>query len=266
MINAFFTKFGLTNNEKSIYIFLLEYGDTIASMIGKRLKIKRVTVYAALETLKKKGLVNSYQRNGVNYFEAVSPEEIVNLCKQKVEENEFLASQAKKLLPELRKVQASQIKPVFELKGKIKYYQGDEAVQKLIYETLEEGPIEQLCFGINDYHSENLWDEWKNYTKERTKVGMTVRSIQPNNKKSREYQKRDKSELRVTRLVPNEKYPTTCELNIIGDMIALFTSHGDKPTGTKIYNADMAQVLRSLFELAWENAGNYDKSVKKKKK
>jgi len=67
--------------------YLLENGASIASMIAKRLGIKRVTVYAALDTLNKKQLISSFQKNNVTYFESVSPEEIVNICHKKITED-----------------------------------------------------------------------------------------------------------------------------------------------------------------------------------
>lgn len=265
-IDTFFYKFGLTNNEKNIYLFLLGNGPVIASMIGKRTGIKRVTVYASLDSLAKKSLVISFEKNKVNYFEAVHPEEILSICKEQTEDALSLQKEAQNVLHALRQVEKNKIAPIIEMGGKIKYYQGLDAVKKLIYETLEEGNKEQLCFGLNRYHTEHLWDEWKKYTKRRASVGMNVRSIQPDTKAAKDYKKRDKDELRETHLIPNKKFPAECELNIIGDMIAIFTSHGKEPTGTKIYNKNMAQVLRNLFELAWEKAGEYDEKIDKSSK
>jgi len=259
-IHSFLSKFGLTTNESKIYLFLLEYGASIASLIGKRLNIKRVTVYPALEALLKKDLIAPFQKDKVTYFEALPPEEFVQRCKEKIARETELKREAEAVVPALKALANKRRQPVLEVKGKIKYYQGLDAVKQLIYETLEEGPNEQLCFGLNDYHTHHLWDEWKAYTKKRASVGMSVRSLQPDTAAAKAYKKRDKSELRETRLVPHQKFPARCELNIIGDMIALFTSHGEQPTGAKIYNKDMAQVLRSLFELAWERAGEYEKS------
>jgi hypothetical protein len=151
-----------------------------------------------------------------------------------------------------------------EVKGKIKYYQGIEAVKELIYETLEEPTKEQLCFGLNEYHITNPTTDWKKYTKKRVAAGMKVRSIQPDTENAKNYKLRDKGELRITHLVPHKKFPAHCELNIIGDMIALFTAQDNEPAGAKIYNKTMAQVLSSLFELAWERAMEYDQRISKK--
>ena len=258
-MHTFFSQLGLTKNEEEIYLFLLEYGASIASMVAKRLNINRVTAYASLRSLKKKKLVILFEKNGVTYFEAVTPEEIVHICKERVAAQRTLEQEAEDMLPELRKVQEKQNKPVLEVKGELKYYQGLDAVNTLVNETLEEDEKEQLCFGINKYHVDHSMGEWDEYTQKRVKSGMFVRSIQPDTPDSIEYKSRDKKELRATRLVPHSEFPSHgCELNIIGDTIALFVTHGDKPSGMKIHHKDMARVLRSLFELAWEAAETFE--------
>lgn len=263
MFDAFFDQLGLTGNEKNIYLHLLETGPSIASLVGKRLGIKRVTVYASLQALIKKGMIISFQKNNVTYFQSASPEDLVRLCEDRVEQDLKLKEDAEHLLSALNKIHDRQAKPILEVKDKMKYYQGLEAVKKLIDETLEEGKLEQLCFGLNKYHEENLGDEWRRYTQKRIVAGMNVRSIQPNTSAAKAYKERDLKELRITQLIPHEKFPAHSELNVIGDMVALFTSHGKEPTGMKFYNKEMAQVLRSLFELAWEKAQEYDKKLSK---
>lgn len=144
MRTNFFLHLGLTDNEQKIYLFLLEYGHSIASMVGKRLEIKRVTVYASLEALKRKELVTTFQKNGVTYFEAASPEDIVAICRKKTEQQHLLEKEAIAMLPALEGLHTKQSKPFLEVKGKLKYYQGIDAVKQLISETLEEGPKEQF--------------------------------------------------------------------------------------------------------------------------
>ena len=261
MLEEFFQKLGLTNNEQTDYIFILKHGYCIASVLAKRLNIKRVTAYAILGSLEKNGLVATFRKNDVTYFEAVSPKKLLQICNDMVAKSVELQNEAQEIMPLLEKTMQQQSVPIIYIKGKIKYYEGIEAVKNLIDETLTEGPKEQLCFGLNDYHIEHMADDWKKYTKKRITAGMKVRSIQPDTPSAKEYKKRDAEELRITRLVPNEKYPSHCELNIIGDMIALFTAYGEKPSGMKIYHKEMAQALRNLFELAWEKAEMYDNKI-----
>ncbi len=154
--------------------------------------------------------------------------------------------------------------PTLEIRGKIKYYQGLEAVTQLIEETLLEKDRVQLCFGLNTYHSELAGDDWGDYTAKRVEKGMSVKSIQPDTDAALEYKARDAKELRETRLVPHDKFPGKCEINIIGNMVAMFTTGTHEPMGMKMYNKDLSEALRSLFNLAWERAEEYDKKGKKK--
>lgn len=263
MIENFLKNLGLTENEISVYLYLLTHGESIASVIAKRLEMKRATVYPTLESLEKKELVSSFIKNKVAHFDAVEPEDIVYLCEQKVNQMQRLKEKASVLHTEFKKLRDKGKMPKLEIRGKIKYYEGFDAVVDLIDETLEEKEKEQLCFGLNTYHTELAGDDWGNYTEKRVKKGMKVLSIQPDTEEAEEYKERDKKELRETRLVPKEKFPGKCELNVIGDMIAMFTTSGKVPMGMKMYNKEMAQALKSLFKLAWERAELYDKKKKK---
>lgn len=258
IIENFLRNLGLSENEIRVYLYLLSHGESIASIVAKRLEMKRTAVYTILESLEQKGMLTSFIKNDVKHFDAVEPEDIVELCEQKMNEMSRLAKKAESLRNEFQKIRSKGKMPTMEIRGKIKYYQGLEAVTDLIDETLNEPEKEQLCFGLNTYHSEMAGDDWGSYTRKRVEQGMHVRSIQPKTEAAIEYKARDKNELRDTRIVPYNKFPDGCEVNIIGDMVAMFTTKGTEPVGMKMYNKYMAQALRSLFNLAWEKSEEYD--------
>ncbi|OGJ51866.1 hypothetical protein A2335_01840 [Candidatus Peregrinibacteria bacterium RIFOXYB2_FULL_32_7] len=260
IIENFLRTLGLNENEINVYLYLLTHGESIASVISKRLEMKRVTVYSTLESLEKKEVIASFSKNNVAHFDAVEPDDIEELCQQKVLEMQRLQKKATELRSEFHKMRQRGKMPKLEIRGKIKYYEGLEAVTDLIQETIGENNKEQLCFGLNTYHTELAGDDWSVYTKKRINKGMFVRSIQPDTDAAIDYKSRDAKELRNTRLVPKDKFPGNCEINVIGNMIAMFTtSQGRDAMGMKMYSPDMAQALKSLFDLAWERAEFYDK-------
>ncbi|MFA4814820.1 MAG: helix-turn-helix domain-containing protein [Candidatus Gracilibacteria bacterium] len=264
MIEHFLHSLGLNEGEIRVYLYLLTHGESIASIVAKRLELKRVTCYSILEVLERKGMITSFTKNNVTHFDAVEPEDIVELCSQRVREMMRLQKKASEITDELHQLREKGKMPKLEIRGKIKYYQGLEAVTDLISETLEEKGNEQLCFGLNSYHSELAGDDWVEYTKKRLEKGMHVKSIQPDTEAAIAYKARDSKELRETLLVPKNQFPGNCEINIIGDMIAIFTTHGSEAMGMKMYNRDMAQALCSLFRLGWEKAQEYNKKLGKK--
>lgn len=263
MIESFLQTLGLTENETRVYLYLLTHGESIASVIAKRTELKRATVYQILESLEAKQIIVQFNKNNVAHFDSIDSEDLVELCEQRVYQMQRLKQKAEVLKGEFKKLREKGKIPTLEIRGKIKYYQGLEAVTQLIEETLSEKENIQLCFGLNTYHAELAGDDWGDYTKKRVAKGMFVKSIQPDTQAAVEYQKRDAHELRETRLVPHDTFPGRCEINIIGKMVAMFTTGSHEPMGMKMYNKDLAEALQSLFHLAWERAEDYDKKKKK---
>lgn len=253
-MNELFERLGCSETQAKVYLLLLELGPSIASMLAKRSRIKRVTVYGALEGLLQKGLVETFKKNNINYFQAVDPQVIQQLFDDKLEKEKHFNQQVHKSVQELKHIQDESKTQIIDVKGVMKYYQGDEAVKTLITETLDYPEKLQYCIGLSGYHVLQVEGHWRSYIKKRVKKGMKVKSIQAETNEGKAYQKKDAKSLRETRLIPEKKCPDEGELNIIGDKIILYTSEGDEPWGVKIMNKKIARILKKLFELAWDHA------------
>jgi len=234
-------------------MYLTGHGAQAASVIAKKMDIKRASIYPVLKSMVDKWLVVDYEKNNVTYFKGIEPEDIALLCEKKERELKKLKKHSEKIQSDLEMLKGWQKQEQFDLAGKITYYEGIEAVGNLIEETLDEPSKEQLCFGLNEYHTKIHSDDWLDYTKDRVEKWISVKSIQPDIPAAIEYAARDSRELRETKLVPHKDFPAHCEVNIMWDMIALFTTKWDKPSWMKMYNKYMAETLRSLFNLAWKN-------------
>jgi len=264
-MNEIFEKLKCSETQARLYLLLLELGPTIASLLAKRAGIKRVTVYGALEGLVQRGLVETFNKNNVSYYQASDPEVMSNLLDLQLEEEQHFNQRAHKKIKELKKIQQKSEKDIIEVKGCIRYYQGRDAVKTLIQENLKLPHKTQYCIGLSGYHALQFAGEWKSYIQSRVKMGMKVFSIQADTEEGQEYQGRDKNELRETKLIPPSKMPDHGELNIIGDRIILFTSEENEEMGVKIINKKIARILKKVFELAWEQAGTLDNMRKEPK-
>ena len=253
MIKTFFDHLGFNEKEVSIYMYLLSHWAQVASVIAKKTDIKRASIYTVLKSLIDRWLLIDYTKNKVTYFKWIEPEDIKLLCEKKEIELRKIKKHSGKIQEDLEKIKIWQVKEQFDLAWKITYYEWIEAVSDLIDETLEEESKESLCFWLNEYHTKLHTDDWSNYTRTRIEKWIYVKSIQPDTTYAIDYASRDDKELRETRLVSKEKFPAFSEINIVWDMIALFTTKGKKPEWMKMYNRYMAETLRSLFMVAWEN-------------
>jgi len=88
---------GLTDNEVRIYLLLLKQGMMNPSEISQKLGLHRGYIYDALERMQDKEVVNSILKDNKKYFQATSPENLVELLKLKLESFQ-------KIVPDLMKI------------------------------------------------------------------------------------------------------------------------------------------------------------------
>jgi len=88
---------GLTDNEIKIYLLLLKQSMMNPSEISQKLGLHRGYVYDALERMQEKEVVNSILKDNKKYFQATSPENLVELLKLRLEN-------LQKIVPNLMKI------------------------------------------------------------------------------------------------------------------------------------------------------------------
>ena len=88
---------GLTDNEVRIYLLLLKQGMVNPSEISQKLGLHRGYIYDALGRMQEKEIVNSILKDNKKYFQATSPENLIELLKFKLES-------LQKIVPDLMKI------------------------------------------------------------------------------------------------------------------------------------------------------------------
>ena len=102
MKKSLLEEIGLTKSEISVYLALLELGSSTTGRIIDKAKISSSKVYEILDKLIQKGLVSFIIKSGVKYFEAASPERIIDYMKEKENKLSEQKNELEKLLPELK--------------------------------------------------------------------------------------------------------------------------------------------------------------------
>jgi sugar-specific transcriptional regulator TrmB len=88
---------GLTDNEVKIYLILLEHGMMNPSEISQKLGLHRGYVYDALERMQEKEVVNVILKTNKKFYQATSPQNLIELLKFRLESFE-------KAVPDLMKL------------------------------------------------------------------------------------------------------------------------------------------------------------------
>ena len=88
---------GLTDNEVRIYLIMLKQGTMNPSEISQKLGLHRGYVYDALERMQEKEVVSSILKDNKKYFQATSPDNLIELLK-------FRLDNFQNIVPDLMKI------------------------------------------------------------------------------------------------------------------------------------------------------------------
>lgn len=229
---------GLTEAESKVYLALLRKGSCLVSEITKDTGLHRRTVYDVLYRLRAKGLVSNIILNNQRHFEAVDPERLLELLKEK--EETF-----KKILPNLKELHNAtrERKGVFFFKGKqaLKTLFEDQLkAKKEIWGMTKVWPIEE----IKKYYF------FPRFHKRRAALGIKYKLIL--NEESKKLPEIKKIPLSEKKYLPNftESNMSTFIYEDTVNLI-LWTS---EPLSIIIREQEMADGFRNYFKILWQVA------------
>lgn len=258
-------EFGLTEKEAKIYVALLELEVAKISELAKKTGINRSSAYVILEELKKKELVSvSVGEGGIQKYIATSPDILLAQADDKAKKQKNIKEKIEKILPELKALHKET-----RNKPRVFLYTQNEAVQqaydKLFDEQLERGMKTFRVFedlsNVNKFLPENFIRE------DSKKVGAKMFVISPNNKEANEvvdgYKKFGSKDEFV--LIPESRFSKTSSqvrsFSIYEDKIEFFSKDSFL---IAIENRDIANLLKNLYDLAWEESKRLSATKKPK--
>jgi sugar-specific transcriptional regulator TrmB len=238
------TELGLTESEVSVYLAMLS-GLYSAKDIMKTTRLKRPTLYYALSSLEKRGLIN---KNGKEYgkmFSVESPEVLSTLAQQKAADSLLLKRNVDDLIPSLLRHQPTTIE-----KPSVAFYEGVDAVKTAIMATLycKSKTIESIVPKDNFFWQ--VGQEFvERFVTNRMKRGIKAKNLWeiPSTKKvlNSYYQG---SEVKIFPKQMNGKFETTI---FIYDDKTLYISSKKNAYCVLITSHEHASMMRALFGTIW---------------
>lgn len=232
---------GLTESEAAIYVASLEMGPASVQDLAKKAHVSRVTTYAVIETLSQRGLMSSVEKGKKHYFTAESPERLVSVVQAKVRQMEATLHEVQDSLHELKLLQRGE-KPVVRL------FEGEEAMKAIYDDVAATRPATLNEFGnldeIRKFITRDDVAKQAQHILKRTKP----RSIYVTDQGAAETVKKDDRE---------HRYMNPKDVQAFGDIIVYdkkvaLSSFRGKMVSVLIESQEIAQTLRELFRLAWE--------------
>lgn len=130
-IQTIFKKIGLTETETALYLAGLEYSTLGVSELEKQTRIKRTTIYHAIETLMQKGLASKVSTGARVKFTMTKPENIKKLIEKEIVKMENRKNDLDEIIPLLQ-----QKTKINESDVRISHFEGIEGIKLVVEEAL----------------------------------------------------------------------------------------------------------------------------------
>ncbi|MBP9757810.1 MAG: hypothetical protein KBD06_04365 [Candidatus Pacebacteria bacterium] len=244
---------GLTRTEAKIYLTGLASDALTIQDIAHKTKIKRPTIYHAINTLTEKGLVSEKKRGNKTQFTMCPPEMIRGLVERQREALEERAKKLDDLIPLLAQQTRSEGDDT-----SVVQYSGIEGMK--------------LVMDIAFYCHSKKWDiiaPYQNFLREydrdyaerylsaRKHYGITSRTLWEDgmrtNKKLTAEEKRERNP-RLMPWVMHGKFKSM--IFLFDDKIAIFSSF-EKPSAILITSRELKAMFQALFDGLWDASEGY---------
>ena len=247
-------KLGLSDKEAKLYLTSLQRGPETAPTLAKLSDLVRPTAYVIIDGLVKKGLMSSTLKDKKTFFTAESPEHLLSLIRLQKKEIDEKERELVKLIPQLE-----QLANIKGEKPKVRVFEGKEGLQ-LVREQILKSKAKEVFGYVPVDEVYNLFSE-KEHTEIMTKrrVAKKIRSkIFYTSKKGPILKRYDKDMMREAKYISDKEFPFKAGIDIYENNVAIYTFKGNI-IGILIENQDIADTLKSIFEIAWKNVKDSDK-------
>lgn len=232
---------GFPENEIKVYLALLDLGSSTAGNITKKSGINRTNVYDALERLLEKGLATYVISSNRKYFQATSPDNLINFFEEKERQVKEQKENAEDLITEIKKRRKLDREP-----QESTIYKGKKGLKNIAEDILE--TKEELCvFGAEGNFKEIFTHYFEQWHMKRAKEKIKVKILY--NKKVRGRKKYRLMEMRFNNQI--ESNPATTW--VYGDKVAIIV-WDEQPIATLIRSKEVARSYRQFFDVLWSNS------------
>lgn len=235
---------GFSDKEVAVYSALLEVGRGSVLEISKIAKIERTTTYRILQLFLGMPIAQTFKEGKKTRWAALNPRYLVDYVQKK-------KRVVQELFPELEALYN-----LNEEKPKLLYFEGKEGLANLTASIIREVKTrgELLSFSApgaaSGYYSTKKFID---LARERASKQIMSKIIIPSIEETPGYEiGEDWKNWRHIKMVDPEKCPFKASFNIWNNKISILTVRSH-PIGVVIESKDVADTLRSIFNLIWES-------------
>jgi sugar-specific transcriptional regulator TrmB len=241
-------KIGLAGNEIKIYLALLKLGSVTAGEIIKKTGLHRAGVYDTLEKLMDKGLVSYVIRANRKYFEAASPDNLIEVIEKKEEELQKDKNKIKKIIPELDAMRLLAKEP-----QEVTLFKGNKGIQSALEHIL----CAKKIYALGGYSEEAEGIQFclkyilPRFHKQRIEKKIKIDFIFPKRsmKRGLELKKMPFTEVRTL----DEEFASLTGIQIYEEFVSIIL-WSKNPIAIRIRSKEIADSYKQYFDYLWKQA------------
>lgn len=256
------TSLGLKDKEAAVYLSCLELGPSPVQPIAKKAKVVRATTYVILEALMNMGLVTKYKEGKKTLFSAEAPHQLLRLLERQQEAIQEKHRDLEMILPELQ-----MLTKVTGDKPSVRYFEGKEGIRAIRQEMLMYCRPGDTFYNFTpaDHLIAVFPDDEDTHSPQRVARQIFSKTLftTHSEKVKKEWISSSNRILGERRYISPDRFPVPAGMTIYKDRIGI-GSYTGKLFGVVIESEQMADMMRSLFNLAWQAAEKLDAPRNKK--
>lgn len=249
-------EYGLNEAEIKVYLFLLQHGEFRISDIANMNSLPRSSVYEALKTLSRMGLVEETIYGNFKKIRALPFHSINHYFGDKISELQHLRSTTDEIeksldaLPDLRG----------ELPTQVKYYDSVSGARQLFWNTLKAKDIVYVysSWGRSKYVGKAFYKEFVAASKKRNIAEKVLVENQPSLLKqiraNLSTASLSRTSLKNVRTINRNNMVIAGEIFMYGNTYAQITLKSDHISGFEIQNQKFVDMQRAIFKTLWSSA------------
>ncbi len=239
---------GLSDKEASVYLAALEMGPSPVQDISHKSKVNRATTYVMIESLAGRGLMSTFQKGKKRFYAAESPDRLMSIIENQQKTLKEKQAELETAMPMLAALYNAE-----GAKPQVRYLEGPEGVATVrqIMERLRGEFIEIVPIEVAARVNEIMGDERKEHHHNLKQQSMKYRVLAV--METPDLSKLGSMGAGEYRVISADKFPIHGNISVRDDHVFLF-SFKSAVMSVVIRSQEIADTIRALFEMAWENA------------
>ena len=238
-ISPILRSLGLLDSEIKTYLAALELGPSTVIQLTGKTNISRQASYTAIEALIERGLMSSVEKGKKTLYASESPERLVAFAEAKMRNMESTLKDIKTVADDLHLLRKGE-------KPAVKMFEGKEGLHAMLQDIIDSG-VETFDELANEDAVSSVFsdEDLKPYKAKFDEAGIKARFM------SRAKQQEPIRKKAVRQYINRKDIDFNGDILIWDSKVAFLTFRG-KMISVLIESKDIADTVRSLYQLAWD--------------